>query len=389
MRSSLIPSLSELLLFASSNQDTEFRTLIQDKRFHVRVDGDELFIRPSGGEERHARAHRVSQVLAKLQETGSWKPGDYSGDSFNASYLLPLVQAWQALGQAPTDSRALGHFRQVLTEEQREALKAAVRLAVGPRDCRLREDRLRHGFRIHLRSAVKNGWIGSVYWSQNNLDNDVEIAFDLPRMAMMSDELNPLARWFQGAAQELQHGQARNHSGGHLDWFRAGFRLADALRFFTLLAEQTNLLASERWKLEKHAKPLAARLGIELQSLENQESASIARMLAMARQACSQSGEIRTAITKVKEFKFFDDTDFQRHVAQLLVQQKNLCAITGLPLQFVGCCEDEELMASLDRIDSDGHYASGNLQVVCHFINRWKSDDADKNVRRLIALLRA
>lgn len=45
------------------------------------------------------------------------------------------------------------------------------------------------------------------------------------------------------------------------------------------------------------------------------------------------------------------------------------------------------MLSSLDRIDSNGHYEEGNLQVVCRFINRWKSDSDDAEFRRLVRLL--
>lgn len=48
-----------------------------------------------------------------------------------------------------------------------------------------------------------------------------------------------------------------------------------------------------------------------------------------------------------------------------------------------------DLSPSLDRIDSDAHHEAGNLQVVARFVNRWKSDDSDKNFRRLLALVRS
>ncbi len=48
----------------------------------------------------------------------------------------------------------------------------------------------------------------------------------------------------------------------------------------------------------------------------------------------------------------------------------------------------DELLPSLDRIDSDGHYVPGKLHIVCRFINRWKSDGDDKNFRRLLSVLR-
>jgi hypothetical protein len=49
---------------------------------------------------------------------------------------------------------------------------------------------------------------------------------------------------------------------------------------------------------------------------------------------------------------------------------------------------DLDLSPSLDRIDSDGHYAPYNLQIVARFVNRWKSDDDNSNFKRLLAPLR-
>lgn len=44
--------------------------------------------------------------------------------------------------------------------------------------------------------------------------------------------------------------------------------------------------------------------------------------------------------------------------------------------------------ASLDRIDSDGHYEKGNLQLVCRFINFWKQAADDQEFRPLINFVR-
>jgi hypothetical protein len=41
------------------------------------------------------------------------------------------------------------------------------------------------------------------------------------------------------------------------------------------------------------------------------------------------------------------------------------------------------------RADSDGNYEQGNLQIVCRFINRWKSDSNDSAFRRLIELVQS
>jgi hypothetical protein len=74
------------------------------------------------------------------------------------------------------------------------------------------------------------------------------------------------------------------------------------------------------------------------------------------------------------------------HLSELLDGKDDQCAITGLTLQFDSF--DEQLRPSLDRIDSDGHYEVGNLQVVARFINFWKRDTADAEFRRLIAKVR-
>jgi hypothetical protein len=46
------------------------------------------------------------------------------------------------------------------------------------------------------------------------------------------------------------------------------------------------------------------------------------------------------------------------------------------------------LKPSLDRINSDGHYERGNLQVVCQFVNFWKGATENEEFQRLLALLR-
>jgi hypothetical protein len=60
-----------------------------------------------------------------------------------------------------------------------------------------------------------------------------------------------------------------------------------------------------------------------------------------------------------------------------------------LRLEFYGEHDDIQLLCSLDRIDSAGHYEAGNLQVVCRFVNRWKGDEDDAEFRRLMGLVRS
>jgi hypothetical protein len=80
--------------------------------------------------------------------------------------------------------------------------------------------------------------------------------------------------------------------------------------------------------------------------------------------------------------------ELRAYIVNLLHDQERLCAISGIPLQFEPDVDDKEMLCSLDRIDSSGHYERGNLQIVCRFVNRWKSDAVDAEFRRLLVKVR-
>jgi hypothetical protein len=112
------------------------------------------------------------------------------------------------------------------------------------------------------------------------------------------------------------------------------------------------------------------------------------RMVKMAiGTAASSNGQQVVRTVKNKDVRFGSEREFERYVEALIEAQEGLCAITDLRLQYDGDFEDAELLCSLDRIDSNGHYEAGNLQVVCRFVNRWKSDGDDRKFRRLVALV--
>lgn len=90
---------------------------------------------------------------------------------------------------------------------------------------------------------------------------------------------------------------------------------------------------------------------------------------------------------KNKDCTFGSKTEMEAYIRDLLIMQEHQCAITGLALNYEDPNEDPEMRPSLDRIDSSGHYAEGNLQVVCRFINRWKGADDDAGFKRLIGML--
>ncbi|GAP24085.1 hypothetical protein GLF_0967 [Gluconobacter frateurii NBRC 101659] len=101
----------------------------------------------------------------------------------------------------------------------------------------------------------------------------------------------------------------------------------------------------------------------------------------------ASNGQMVPTTVKNKELHM-SDAELDKLIRNLFNIQKNRCAITGLPFQFPGSQMDDNMLPSLDRIDSDGHYSRGNLQLVCRFINFWKQASNDGEFRRLIAIIR-
>lgn len=115
---------------------------------------------------------------------------------------------------------------------------------------------------------------------------------------------------------------------------------------------------------------------------------SIRAMVQSVKETVQQSdGPPVEETPKHKELRM-TDTELADCIRELLEEQQAMCALTGLPVHWHEDGADPELLASLDRIDSDGHYERGNLQVVCRFANFWKGAYDDAEFRRLLALVR-
>lgn len=110
----------------------------------------------------------------------------------------------------------------------------------------------------------------------------------------------------------------------------------------------------------------------------------VANALAAAR---AGNGQIVERTMKNKEVRM-SQQELEAYIDALIEKNDGRCALTGLTLQFQGEHDDDQLLASLDRINSDGHYEVGNLQVVCRFANRWKSDSHTDEFVRLLTLVR-
>jgi hypothetical protein len=101
----------------------------------------------------------------------------------------------------------------------------------------------------------------------------------------------------------------------------------------------------------------------------------------------NSNGQTIDKTVKNKELSFTNE-ELEEYINELNIFQEGRCNITDLEMQCSVSAENKEMIYSLDRIDSDGHYEKGNLQLVCRFVNRWKSDSKDSEFRNLINIVR-
>ena len=101
----------------------------------------------------------------------------------------------------------------------------------------------------------------------------------------------------------------------------------------------------------------------------------------------NSNGQKELVTKKLKEL-WMGRADLNDHILLLLKQQHYRCKLTGIEFQTDRSLFDTEMYPSLDRIDSDGPYSEENTQMVCRFINRWKSAKSDDKFRKLISVVR-
>lgn len=400
--STATPTAAQLFDFVRAREGTAFATLYRDRTFRASMRGGRLYVATANG-EREVRS--TGEVLELFSTSGSFRPGAYRvTGSFNASYLLALIAAF--LGKSPGSGVPPNAGAAPTVEvpaQHKLALANALRAVARSLDCSVNEKKLTYGLALMKKGSVKDSWVGSIYWGRNHPSNEVEIALDLQRLANRPGKAEPerLRRWFRHTVQLLENEPALNHSGDHPTWFRAGFTFEDAMELFARMVKQTDPLLHdhERWDVTGdeedefvHAdgsEPDRSGHDAELKpDAIAREQASIDHMVDMAKQARDASGKANETINKIKEIQFASDHELRQYIGELIERQGGVCAVTELPLHFKGCeGADDDRLASLDRIDSNGHYAPGNLQIVCRFANRWKSDGDNNNFMRLIRLL--
>jgi hypothetical protein len=121
--------------------------------------------------------------------------------------------------------------------------------------------------------------------------------------------------------------------------------------------------------------------------LGGREKSIIAMRSSVESTVNNSNGQIVQRTVKNKELRM-TPLELEQLLASLLDLQGNSCALTGIPFHFLGPDADRDLLPSVDRIDSNGHYEAGNLQVVCQFINFWKGDSDNEEFKRLLMLVR-
>ena len=121
--------------------------------------------------------------------------------------------------------------------------------------------------------------------------------------------------------------------------------------------------------------------------LGSREKSVIAMRISVENTVSDANGQVVERVLKNKELRM-TSLELEKYIASRLDLQDNRCALTGIPFQFLGPEADKNLLPSLDRIDSAGHYEAGNLQVVCRFVNFWNSAGDNAEFQRLLMLVR-
>ena len=159
---------------------------------------------------------------------------------------------------------------------------------------------------------------------------------------------------------------------------------ADLNRWYNLSEWQTKTEKSGKGAVRSFSPAEIAEIEAERRMRQ-----TAARMIKTAQQTAMQSGQELLSVTKDKRFLFPSDAVAQQYTVDLMKKQEGRCALTGLKMLLDDEAGDDQCRYSLDRIDSSKHYESGNLQVVCKFINQWKGARANEEFKRLVSLVRS
>lgn len=103
------------------------------------------------------------------------------------------------------------------------------------------------------------------------------------------------------------------------------------------------------------------------------------RIIRQTRATVRQSGYVYQSTMKAKELRI---EDLGTVLDELIAQQGYRCAQTGVRFRE----SSSDLRASLDRLDSNGHYEVRNLQLVTSWYNFAKGKRDDSEMRRMLGI---
>jgi|GEM_PF-2989170 len=118
------------------------------------------------------------------------------------------------------------------------------------------------------------------------------------------------------------------------------------------------------------------------------------KMIALGRSIISRvatsNGQSEERVVKNKElFGFTSDQALYAFLNDLWKQQEGRCNLTGLPMVLsVPKGESNDMIVSVDRIDSLAQYSPENLQLTCWFANRWKGTTPNDQFTNLLEQVR-
>ncbi len=102
------------------------------------------------------------------------------------------------------------------------------------------------------------------------------------------------------------------------------------------------------------------------------------------------NGQSVERVVKNKELFGFSSTEaFYDFLCKAWKEQDGQCALTELPMLLPRKGRPvTEMVVSIDRKDSAGHYSPDNIQLTCWFANRWKGTQSDSEFGTLIDIVR-
>jgi len=90
------PTAKAIFSFARSVGNQQLVTPHRKRPFRVSVNGESLEFTPGTSSKPRAENRAgVEALLSRHAKTGSSQPGRYADITFNASYVLALIQLWQ------------------------------------------------------------------------------------------------------------------------------------------------------------------------------------------------------------------------------------------------------------------------------------------------------